>query len=354
MGGLRLCEGATENPNVSAPPGGPGTAGRTGCTCRCVRNAEGPGVPNPPAGACLLLVVQLRRPVGCPLGRPCPPTDPGRPGGTRVSAVVRERCPVNAADPWGITVPTAAQARPEGLGCILRYVGGSGGWLFYGAPLSPKRSRRSQGGSRVSAAVWGRVGSPQSPEPPTSVHIPRRPRQYQGDSVVSTAVWLVPGQAVISDPPHGASLSPKRPSEDWRDSGVSPAMWGDGEENVQFLPRGNPIPQTAQEWLEGLGSLGRYLKGPRGQQAIAPKGRPYPPKGPRRTEVNQVYPTMCGGTKRVTCNSSHSASLSPNMPRRDLRDSGVSVAVWRRNVCWDVHGPPRGVPMSRRSWAEPA
>ena len=69
-----------------------------------------------------------------------------------------------------------------------------------------------------SAAVW---------EWPDPVHTwsshraslcPKRPGQDQRDSGVSAAVreWLDPMHTWFS---HGASLSPKRPRQDWRDSG---------------------------------------------------------------------------------------------------------------------------------------
>ena len=178
---------------------------------------------------------------GRPTGRPYPHDGPSRTGGTRVYPPL---CGRN----W-----RPQHTRPP-----------------HGAPPSPKRCRQGRRDSGVSATVWGEVESPQSPDPPTGVPIPRRPREYRGDSGVSAVVWVVRGCAVISHPPtghpypldgpgktgaarvysplcggvngrtcmfpHGAPLSPKRPRQDQRVSGVSAVVWGDGEGNGQLLP----------------------------------------------------------------------------------------------------------------------
>ena len=62
-------------------------------------------------------------------------------------------------------------------------------------------------------------------------------------------------------PPHGASLSPKRPRQDQGDPGAAAAMWEETG-NVHTCP---------------------------------PTGRPYPPNGPGRTGGIRVYPPLCGG-----------------------------------------------------------
>ena len=60
-------------------------------------------------------------------------------------------------------------------------------------------------------------------------------------------------------PPHGASLSPKRPKQDRRNSGVAAAGCGGSR---------NPI-------VHGT-----------------PTGRPYPPNGPSKTGGTRVYPPL--------------------------------------------------------------
>ena len=93
---------------------------------------------------------------------------------------------------------------------------------------------------------------------------------------------------------HGASLSPKRPTHDRRDWGVSAAVWGDGEGNERLLPRRVSIPLKAQAGAEGLRCIRRYVGGRRGQRTIATTGRPYPLNGPRRTGGPRVCPPLCG------------------------------------------------------------
>ena len=69
------------------------------------------------------------------------------------------------------------------------------------------------------------------------------------------------GKVKHTRPPHGVSLSPKRPRQDRRDSGLSAAVWG--EMGRSFIP--DPL-----------------------------TGRPYPPNGPGRCGGTRVYPPLCG------------------------------------------------------------
>ena len=64
---------------------------------------------------------------------------------------------------------------------------------------------------------------------------PKRPRQDRRDSGVSAAMWewLGPVHTSFS---HGASLSPKRPRQDRRALGVSPVVWGDGGPRTEEAP----------------------------------------------------------------------------------------------------------------------
>ena len=164
------------------------------------------------------------------------------------------------------------------------------------APLSPKRPRQVRRDSGVFVAMWGSIGRSIMPEPHTG-----RPYPPNGPGKTArTRVYPALCGAELEDnhtrSPHGASLSPKRPRRDQRDSGVPAAVWG------------------------GVG--GHSVTDP-------PTGRPYPPNGQGGTRGTRVYPPMCGeGWKSSRTWPPHGASLSPKRPRQDGRDSGVSVAVW--------------------------
>ena len=67
------------------------------------------------------------------------------------------------------------------------------------------------------------------PTPHRASLSPKRPRQNRRDSGVSADVWRGAGSAIILDFPQGASRSPKRPKQERRDSGVSAAVWGEPE-----------------------------------------------------------------------------------------------------------------------------
>ena len=192
---------------------------------------------------------------------------------------------------------------------------------------------------------------------------------------------------------HGASLSPKRPTQNRGDSGVSAAVW-------EWLgPMHTPFSHKASLSLKGPGKTGGTrvyppLCGSGYTLCIlrSPTGRPYTPSGPGRTGGTQVYPPLCGsgctlcilrsptglpylgglkcirrcvgvagpyaylllprgvpihqaakarpeglgcirrcvGVARPCVSSlSHGPSLSPKRPRQDRRESGASDAVWR-------------------------
>ena len=91
-----------------------------------------------------------------------------------------------------------------------------------------------------------------------------------------------------------ASLSPKRPRQDWRDSGVSAAMW---ELLDPVCPR-------------------------------SPTGRANPPTGPGRPGGTQVYPPLCGSGYTLSYLVLPQGIQSPKRPRQGRRDSGVSAAMW--------------------------
>ena len=105
------------------------------------------------------------------------------------------------------------------------------------------------------------------------------------------------------------SLSPKRPKQNRRDSGVSTAVW---------------------EWLD--------LVYPR-----SPTGCAYPPRGPGRTEGTRVHPPLCGSGWPMHTLFSHGAPLSAKLPKQDRKNSGVSAAVWEwPGPC--IPRSPRGCP----------
>ena len=319
-----------------------------------------------------------------PTGRPYPPSGPGRTGGTRVY-------PPLCGSAWtlcilvlprGVPIPHAAQVGPKGLSCIrccVEMAGPCVSSFSHGASLSPKWPRHDRRDFGVSAAVLdgsGRTGgtrvypplcasgwAPCLPCSPTGrPHHPSGPSRTGGTRMHpplcgrgSTLCILVPPRGnpipqaahavpdglgciigcvgvaghmhtVFSD---GASLSPKWPGPDRRDSGVFAAVW---------------------EWADHV-----YPRSPTGQ--------PYPPSGPRRTGSTGVYPPLCGsgwahayllfrrgvpilkaaqarpeGLECIRCSVgvggpcvslfSQGPSLSPKWPGQDCRDSGVSAAVW--------------------------
>ena len=325
-----------------------------GCIRRCV------GVPGPCAD------------VGLPRGVPIPQAAHVGPEGLGCI-----RCCVGVVGPsaylvlpWGVPIPQAAKAGPEGLGVS----GDVWEWLDFVSPRSPMgrpyppNGRGKTGGTRVSSPLCGsgwalcipcsQTGRPYPPNSPsrtggTRVYrplcggaeraphkcshgaslSPKRPREDRRDSGVCAVVWewLGPVDTLFS---HAASLSPKRPRKDRRDSGVSPAVWGDGEGNLQMLPRGVPIPQMAEAGPEGLGCIFRYVgkecklarawtptgvpnprrsrAGPgklgcvhhcvggggdieRNKRDTRPLGRPYSTDGPSRTGGTRVRLLPCGG-----------------------------------------------------------
>ena len=318
--------------------------------------------------------VSPRTPTGCPY----PPSSPRRTGGTRVYPPLCGGgwCACLLVPPQGATITQATQAGPEGLGCIRRCVGVDGvrGSSYpHGASLSPKQPRQDRRDSGVSALVWGWMVCV-SPRTPTGRHYhPSDPGRTGGTRVYPPlcgggwcARLLVPPRGVpipqtaqagpeglgcirpcvgvdgvrVSSYPHRAPLSPKRPRQDRRDSGVSAVVWG---------------------WM--------VCAAPR-----TPTGRPYPPNSPRRTGGTRVYPPLCGGgwcacllvppqgatitqatqagPEGLGCirrcvgvdgvrvsSYPHGVSLSPKQPRQDRRDSGVSALVWGWMVCVSPRTP---------------
>ena len=111
---------------------------------------------------------------------------------------------------------------------------------------------------------------------------PKRPRQDRRDSGVSAALWewLRPVHTSFS---YLASLSPKRPRQDWGDLGASSAVWEWLAHEYLVLPQGVPIPQAIQAGLEGLGCIRRRVGVAGPCISRSPKGRTIP-KRPKQVQ----------------------------------------------------------------------
>ena len=261
------------------PHSGQGGTGGHRCICRCV-GVIGPCVSLFSHGASLFpkrprqdrrdsrvsaAVWEWLGPVHTcsPTGGPYPPSGPRRRRGLRCI----HRC-VGAASPsvsWfsqgSIPIPQAAQERPEGLGCIRRStgVGGPCVSLFsHWASLSPKRPRHDRGDLGVPAAVWEWLGPCIGCSLTGCPYPPSGPGGTGGTRVYPPMCGVA--APCVSSFSNGASLSPNRPTQDWRYSSVSAAMW---------------------IWL--------HLVYPR-----SCTGRPYPPSGPGRNGGTRVSPSLCG------------------------------------------------------------
>ena len=192
-------------------------------------------------------------------GRPYTPNGPSRTGGTRV-------CVPLCGEKLGVqSYPTPPQ----------------------GVPI-PKNGPGRTGGTRVYLPLCGREGRVRSyPTPPRGVRIPQPAQAVPGGLGCMRRSVGRNWESDHTRPPHGASLSPKRPTEDRRDSGVSAAIWpGTESPIIPDPPRGVRIPQPAQAVPGGLGcmcrSVGRNWESD--HTGPPPTGRPYPQNGPARPE----------------------------------------------------------------------
>ena len=203
--------------------------------------------------------------------------------------------------PMGRPYPRKAQAETEGLGCISCCVGWTSKsnctWHLGGVPVSKTAKGRPEGLGRIRRCVGRNCTFNHSRPPPRGVPIPRaaevgqkglgsirrsvgrswkfnrtrhphvaslspkRPRQHRRDSGVSAIVCRGTRVSIIPDPPHGASLFPQRPRQDRRDAGVSAAVWGGTGSSIiaDPSPPGVPIPRAALSELEGLGRMRRCV-----------------------------------------------------------------------------------------------
>ena len=85
--------------------------------------------------------------------------------------------------------------------------------------------------------------------------------------------------------PRGVPIPP-RPRQDRRDSGVTAAVWGEGE--IPDEPTGRPYPPAAQAGPEGLGCNRRCVgEGPL-RAPLNPHGASLSLRGPGRTGGTRV------------------------------------------------------------------
>ena len=251
--------------------------------------------------------------------------------------------------------------------------------LSIGRPYPPKRSAANWGNSGVSAAVGDGVehGIPVH-HLPTHGTIPQKVLAHNGGNRVYPPLCGDGGGERCTHLQHlsiGRPYPPKRCAPNWRESGVSAAVWGRGGErctHLQHLSIGRPYPpkRSTPNWREsgvsaavwGRGELCTSLATPFHRVSLSPKmvsnkpgrlwcgrrsvgsggkrctpcmtvpvGVPIPQNGLPRTGGAQVYPPMCGdGRERCTPLHNHPTGR-PYPPKRsapDPGDSGVSPALW--------------------------
>ena len=194
--------------------------------------------------------------------------------------------------PRGVPIPQAAQAGPEGLGCVRRCVGVVGPCAYLGLPrgvLIPQTAQARREGLGCICRCVG-VAAP-----------------------------------CVSSFSYGAPPTAKRlVGSEGLD--VSAAVWESLDLLAPRVPTGRHYPAS------GLGGTRVYLplcgRGWALCIFFSPMGSPYPPNGPSRTGGTRLYLQLCGRTEIATRKCSHRAPLSPKRPRRHRRDSGVSASVW--------------------------
>ena len=243
------------------------------------------------------------------------------------------------APPRDVPIPQTAQARPLGLRCIRCCVGTR--WKVIleppppprpGASGCPKRPRKDRRDSGVSAAVWGGFGDPNAHGSPTGRPYPPNGLGRTGGTRVYPPLRGEELEALSYIPHQGASLSPKRPRQDGRDSGVFAAVSGGVARSIiPDHPTGRPYPPN------GPGKVGgTRVYSPLCEEVLKVQTRMAPPRGVPIPQTVRVGPEglgcirRCVGRRRKVNHTRppHGASLSPKRPKQDRRDSGVSAAVW--------------------------
>ena len=300
-----------------------------------------------------------------PRGVPIPP----RPGQDRrdsgVTAGVWGRdlsvCPQS---PTGRPYPSAARAGPEGLGCnrcCVKVVSSCARNPPWGVP-SPPRPRQDRRDSGVTAAVWGRDLSV-CPQSPTGGPYPSAAQAGpEGLGCNRRCVGVV--SLCARNPPRGARIPP-RPKQDRKDSGVTTAVWGRDLSVCPQTPTGRPYPSAAQAGPEGLGCNRRCVGvvslcarnppwgariPPRPKQdrrdsgvtaaawgrdltvrPLSPTGRPYSSAAPSGSEGLGCNRRCVGVVSLCARNPPWGVPIPPR-PGQDRRDSGVTAAVWGRDL----------------------
>ena len=162
--------------------------------------------------------------------------------------------------------------------------GGAGSPIVHGTPTwceYPPYGPGRTGGARVSLPLCGKELEDQPcPTPATGrPYLPNGPGRTGGTRVYAPLLGEQLEVQSYATTPHGASLSPKRPTHYRRDAGVSAAVWG-GARNpfVHSTPRGVPIPQKGPGKTGGspvyLPLCGEELKVQ--SQPTYPRGLPMP------------------------------------------------------------------------------
>ena len=97
-------------------------------------------------------------------------------------------------------------------------------------------------------------------------------------------------------------------------------------------PTGRPYPSAAQAGPEGLGCNRRCVgEGPL-RVPPNPHGASLSLRGPGRTGGTQGQPPLCGeGTSSCAPKPPRGVPIPPR-PKQDRRDSGVTAAVWGRDL----------------------
>ena len=172
----------------------------------------------------------------------------------------------------------------------------------------------------------------------------------------------------------------------WGGPGVTAAVWGKALSESPQTPTGRPYPSATPAGPEGPECARRCVGGGPLRVAQTPTGRPYPSAVPARPEglgrnrrcagrdpsqlssalgvpLSLRGPGKTGGTRhdrhcvregplRVPSQPPRGDPI-PARPRQDRRDSGVTAAVWGRDLPVCHPKPPTGRPYPSMARAGP-
>ena len=148
-------------------------------------------------------------------------------------------------------------------------------------------------------------------------------------------------------PPRGVPIPP-RPRQDRRDSGVTAAVWGGDLSVSPQTPTGRPYPSAAQAGPEGLGCNRRCVgEGPLRAPPKPPRGVPIPPRPRQDRRDSGVTAAVWGRDLSVRPKPPRGVRIPPRR-RQDQMDSGVTAAVWGRHLSVRPQNP-HGASLSLRS-----